>query len=77
MRRMLASQPDFLAQKNRITELLESEGFLVIYVPKLHPELNRPSRNSLSIVAESVLTNHIVPDGSDRAGMVSNQGAPS
>lgn len=39
--RMVASQPDFLAQKNRLIELLESEGFFVLYIPKFHPELNR------------------------------------
>ena len=49
MRRMLASQPDFLKQKNRITELLESEGFLVMYVPKFHPELNRTLHHANSI----------------------------
>ena len=56
MRRMLASQPDFVAQKNRITELLESEGFLVIYVPKFHPELNRTSHPHLLKHPKSVLT---------------------
>ena len=41
LQRMLESQPDVLARKNRVTEILESAGHRVLYLPKFHPELNR------------------------------------
>lgn len=39
-RRIMASQPDFIAQKSAIVELIESAGHLCIFFPKFHCELN-------------------------------------
>jgi hypothetical protein len=40
MRHMLAKQPDFLAQKCMIQEIIEAKGHKVIFYPKFHCELN-------------------------------------
>jgi len=39
-RRLLGSQPDFVAQKCILAEALEARGHLVMFYPKFHPELN-------------------------------------
>jgi len=40
--KLLAEQPDFKAQKDHLTETLESSGggFRALFLPKFHPELN-------------------------------------
>lgn len=40
MRHMLAKQPDFLAQKCMIQEIIEVKGHKIIFYPKFHCELN-------------------------------------
>jgi hypothetical protein len=40
MRHILENQPDFLAQKGMIQEVIEERGHKVIFYPKFHPELN-------------------------------------
>ena len=39
-RKILASQPNFVAQKSAIIELIENAGHLCIFYPKFHCELN-------------------------------------
>jgi hypothetical protein len=39
-RRLLSQQPDFLAQKGRIQEVVEARGHMVLFYPKFHCELN-------------------------------------
>ena len=39
-RRIIASQPDFIAQKSAIVELIESAGHTCVFYPKFHCELN-------------------------------------
>ncbi|KIJ43044.1 hypothetical protein M422DRAFT_170411, partial [Sphaerobolus stellatus SS14] len=39
-RRVLFNQPDFIAQKPVIIELVESHGHMAFFYPKFHPELN-------------------------------------
>ncbi|RIB14252.1 hypothetical protein C2G38_2195671 [Gigaspora rosea] len=39
-RKIIASQPDFIAQKSAIVELIESAGHICIFYPKFHCELN-------------------------------------
>lgn len=38
--RLLSQQPDFLAQKGRVQEVIEAKGHLVLFYPKFHCELN-------------------------------------
>ena len=38
--KLMAAQPDFLAQKGLLQERLEARGHLVMFLPKFHPELN-------------------------------------
>jgi len=38
--RVLSLQPDFLAQKPLVKEVIESRGHKVIFYPKFHCELN-------------------------------------
>src|SRR6266542_2785801 len=40
MQHILENQPDFLAQKGMIQEVIEERGHKVIFYPKFHPELN-------------------------------------
>ena len=40
MRKILQLQPDFVAQKNKIQEYIESRGHVCLMVPKFHCELN-------------------------------------
>jgi hypothetical protein len=37
---LLDAQPDFLAQKPAIQEILESRGHIIVWCPKFHPEFN-------------------------------------
>lgn len=39
-RRLLFTQPDFVAQKSQLEELIESRGHICDFYPKFHPELN-------------------------------------
>ena len=39
-RNLLDAQPDFLAQKPAIQEILETRGHIVVWCPKFHPEFN-------------------------------------
>lgn len=39
-RRLMSQQPDFLAQKGRVQEVVEAKGHLVLFYPKFHCELN-------------------------------------
>ncbi len=39
-RKIIASQPDFIAQKLAIVELIEDAGHLCVFYPKFHCELN-------------------------------------
>ena len=39
-RKIMASQPDFVAQKSAIVELIENAGHLCVFYPKFHCELN-------------------------------------
>ena len=39
-RNLLDAQPDFLAQKPAIQEILEKRGHIVVWCPKFHPEFN-------------------------------------
>lgn len=38
--RVLSQQPDFLAQKGRVQEVVEAKGQIVLFYPKFHCELN-------------------------------------
>lgn len=40
LRKIMASQPDFIAQKSAIVELIEDAGHICIFYPKFHCELN-------------------------------------
>ena len=39
-RRILSLQPDFLAQKSALVEIIENAGHVCIFFPKFHCELN-------------------------------------
>src|SRR4029077_2878978 len=39
-RRLLSLQPDFMAQKSAIEEIVEAESHMVLFFPKFHCELN-------------------------------------
>lgn len=39
-RHLLSQQPDFLAQKGRVQEVVEAKGHMVLFYPKFHCELN-------------------------------------
>lgn len=39
-RGLLSQQPDFLAQKGRVQELVEARGHMILFYPKSHCELN-------------------------------------
>lgn len=39
-RGLLSQQPDFLAQKGRVQEVVEAGGHMVLFYPKFHCELN-------------------------------------
>ena len=39
--RVLECEPDFLAQKSLLAEVIEEAGHLVLFLPKFHLELNR------------------------------------
>ena len=40
LRKIMASQPDFVAQKSAVVELIEGAGHICIFYPKFHCELN-------------------------------------
>ena len=40
LRKIMASQPDFVAQKSAVVELIEDAGHICIFYPKFHCELN-------------------------------------
>lgn len=40
LRKIMASQPDFVAQKSAIVELIKGAGHICIFYPKFHCELN-------------------------------------